>query len=194
MKELEFAAPSALVKLWNGRAAGLVRSVVDPGGASPEESLARIFGPPVLASHVVLLDRGVGEQAPRLDWPVFADGDAVLDRYRHGATVRVLSADATDKICGSMVELVGKALRQTGLTSNAYITPKGSAGSVAHVDEHDVLVVQMAGRKHWRVDGIGEVCLESGDVLLIPADTTHYAWTTDASSFHLSLSQRGDVA
>ena len=35
--------------------------------------------------------------------------------------------------------------------ANAYLTPAGNTGFQTHYDTHDVFVLQIAGRKHWRI-------------------------------------------
>lgn len=76
--------------------------------------------------------------------------DAVLSLFADGATVvlqglhrlwdpiRDLAADLADEL-GHPVQV------------NAYITPPQSQGFDPHYDTHDVFVLQVAGRKHWRV-------------------------------------------
>ena len=70
---------------------------------------------------------------------------------------------------------------------NAYLTPPGAAGLAPHADGHDVLAVQLHGSKAWTVDGIGELELDPGDVLYLPAGTRHAATTQDRSSLHLTI-------
>ena len=94
--------------------------------------------------------------------------------------------------------------------SNIYLTPPAAQGFRTHFDTHDVLVLQVEGRKRWRVwDGerierptrrtpwpgnmppIGEphlVMLEPGDSLFIPRGVMHDA-ATDAGerSLHATI-------
>ncbi|MGZ6826685.1 MAG: cupin domain-containing protein [Mycobacteriales bacterium] len=95
---------------------------------------------------------------------------------------------------------------------NAYLTPGGqSQGFAWHHDTHDVLVLQVSGRKHWRVhapvlpqplssqpragaDLVGDdaepvldVVLEPGDCLYLPRGFVHAARTTDEASVHLTV-------
>ena len=89
----------------------------------------------------------------------------------------------------------------------AFLTPPGTQGYEAHRDAVDVFVVQIEGRKHWRlwedrsagtglcdVEPLGapslDVCLEPGDLLYIPYHTPHVAVADDETSLHLSVTLR----
>jgi mannose-6-phosphate isomerase-like protein (cupin superfamily) len=71
--------------------------------------------------------------------------------------------------------------------ANAYLTPAGASGLARHHDEHDVLVLQVSGRKVWDVAGLGEVVMAPGDVLYLPAGTDHSASAQEVPSLHLTL-------
>jgi ribosomal protein L16 Arg81 hydroxylase len=70
--------------------------------------------------------------------------------YRRGATVRVNRAQRYWKplraLCRGLEQTLGAPVR-----ANLYCTPAGSESLKRHYDNHDVLVLQLAGRKHWRV-------------------------------------------
>jgi lysine-specific demethylase/histidyl-hydroxylase NO66 len=92
---------------------------------------------------------------------------------------------------------------------NAYVTPPGSQGFLAHYDEHDVLILQIQGSKIWHlyndadvpphemrrrepVDMAGlplptDVRLEVGDVLYLPRGRVHAAEATSEPSVHLTV-------
>lgn len=89
----------------------------------------------------------------------------------------------------------------------AFLTPPGTQGYQAHRDAVDVFVVQLEGRKHWRVwedrssgtglcdtDALGapsiDVFLEPGDLLYIPYHMPHVAAAEDQVSLHLSVTVR----
>ncbi|HVF31629.1 MAG TPA: cupin domain-containing protein [Acidimicrobiales bacterium] len=88
-----------------------------------------------------------------------------------------------------LAELCRSVERATShpVQANAYLTPPGSAGLARHHDEHDVLVLQVAGSKAWDVDDLGPLELVAGDVLYLPAGTRHSAAAQDGMSLHLSL-------
>ena len=97
---------------------------------------------------------------------------------------------------------------------NAYITPPQNTGFAAHYDVHDVFVLQIAGRKQWRVhepvltDPLGdqpweqhrgavaaraaeppmlETVLEPGDSLYLPRGYLHSATALGELSIHLTV-------
>ncbi|GMH80847.1 hypothetical protein TrLO_g332 [Triparma laevis f. longispina] len=102
--------------------------------------------------------------------------------------------------------------------SNAYLTPKSSQGFAPHYDNVDVFILQMEGKKRWRVYKPGEngfrkeevlprvsskdydpdkmpkpyldVTLGPGDLLYLPRGWIHQAVTTDRDdwSLHLTVS------
>ncbi len=97
-----------------------------------------------------------------------------------------------------------------GCQTNIYLTPPKAQGFRTHFDTHDVLVLQVSGRKRWRVwDGqavenptrrtpwpgsmapVGEpnvVMMEPGDALYIPRGVMHDAATEPgAPSLHITV-------
>lgn len=97
-----------------------------------------------------------------------------------------------------------------GVQSNIYLTPPAAQGFRTHFDAHDVLVLQVSGRKRWRVwdgqpvphptrntpwDGQtkpeGEphvIVLEPGDALYVPRGVMHDAATEPGEpSLHITL-------
>lgn len=97
-----------------------------------------------------------------------------------------------------------------GVQANIYLTPPGAQGFRIHYDTHDVLVLQVSGRKRWRVwDGQrvenptrrtpwpgnlpaeGEpniVVMEPGDALYIPRGVMHDAATEPGEpSLHITV-------
>jgi len=112
-----------------------------------------------------------------------------------------------------------RELRQSLLHvyANCYVTPPGSQAVAPHADDRDVFVLQLCGRKRWRIFGpppvqlpytheqvgkngfdvpeeclaqtpIIECVLEAGDVLYMPRGFIHEAsCPDDASSWHATL-------
>ena len=91
---------------------------------------------------------------------------------------------------------------------NLYMTPKGAQGFDAHFDTHEVFVLQLEGRKHWRLyeaprrlplvgerfnlpreqlGPVREMHLEAGDLLYIPRGHVHEAFTSEYASMHLTV-------
>jgi ribosomal protein L16 Arg81 hydroxylase len=138
---------------------------------------------------------------PRID-PV-----ALNELLRDGATLIV---DAIDEMVESVAALCA-SLEQTlheHVQANAYVAWRTSRGFDLHWDDHDVLVIQIAGRKRWQVyevtreaplfrdvefdrDGPSKLAwegtLEDGDVLYLPRGWWHVALPQDEPTLHLTL-------
>jgi lysine-specific demethylase/histidyl-hydroxylase NO66 len=93
--------------------------------------------------------------------------------------------------------------------ANAYHTPASAQGFAIHHDTHDVFVLQIAGRKRWRVyEPVAELPLKSqrwspelgdpgapvveltlgaGDTLYLPRGWPHEASTDEGESLHLTV-------
>jgi ribosomal protein L16 Arg81 hydroxylase len=93
--------------------------------------------------------------------------------------------------------------------ANAYITPATSRGFAVHHDTHDVFVLQVSGRKSWRVyepvlelplkhqrwsqrlgdpgPPVDEFTLEAGQTLYLPRGWPHEATTAEDESLHLTV-------
>ncbi|MFD0823193.1 cupin domain-containing protein, partial [Micromonospora zhanjiangensis] len=142
--------------------------------------------------------------------------EKVLDLYAGGAT---LVLQGLHRIWPPLVDFtrdLSTALRQP-LQVNAYLTPAGSQGFATHYDTHDVFVLQVDGRKHWRIHepvlpdplerqpwggwadeaaAVAEgapaldVVLAPGDALYLPRGWLHSAQAQDDSSLHLTVGIR----
>src|SRR5205807_3289259 len=77
---------------------------------------------------------------------------AVYQAYRRGASVRIRRVDRYWKplwnLCIRTQELFGFRIG-----ANLYCTPANSYALDRHYDLHDAVVLQIAGRKNWRVFG-----------------------------------------
>ena len=95
------------------------------------------------------------------------------------------------------------------MQANSYSTPSGSQGFGVHHDTHDVLVLQVAGEKRWRLydpllelplkhqryssslGGHGpptdDFVLRAGDTLYLPRGWLHEAETSQTDSLHLTI-------
>ncbi len=93
--------------------------------------------------------------------------------------------------------------------ANAYLTPGRAAGFTPHYDTHDILVLQLAGKKQWRIDTptlklphSGQTCnpqgfipgprlvefeLAADDLLYLPRGYVHSTTTSDAHSAHVTI-------
>jgi lysine-specific demethylase/histidyl-hydroxylase NO66 len=139
-------------------------------------------------------------------------GTAVVDRaaseFARGATI-VLQAlhlhwPAAALYCRDLEKRLGCPVQ-----ANAYHTPASARGFAVHHDTHDVFVLQLAGRKRWRVyepvlelplkdqrwspelgdpgAPIEDFTLAAGDTLYLPRGWPHEATTSDDESLHLTI-------
>jgi bifunctional lysine-specific demethylase and histidyl-hydroxylase MINA len=139
------------------------------------------------------------------------DTDALYAEYSKGATIVVHSVHRywppLSNFCFEMERLLSVPVH-----ANAYLTPKGSQGFAVHYDAHDVFILQIAGRKHWRLYGspvllpdkrkpfdssvtpIGRMrqscTLRAGDLLYIPRGCLHDAVSRDEASLHITIGMK----
>jgi len=93
--------------------------------------------------------------------------------------------------------------------ANAYYTPASAQGFAVHHDTHDVFVLQVSGRKRWRLyepllelplkkqrwsprlgevgEPVEDLVLEPGDTLYLPRGWPHEAATSDEESLHITV-------
>ncbi|MER7476023.1 cupin domain-containing protein, partial [Micromonospora sp. NPDC000018] len=148
-------------------------------------------------------------------------GDQVLDErvlelYADGATLVLQGLHRTWPALIDFARDLGAAVGQP-LQVNAYLTPAGNQGFATHYDTHDVFVLQVDGRKHWRIhppvlpdplekqtwggradevaataDGPPalDVVLGPGDALYLPRGWLHSAQAQESSSVHLTVGVR----
>lgn len=135
-----------------------------------------------------------------------------LDAYRAGATLVAnqlhLQMPRLGRLCRGL-----EAFFFQPFQANAYLTPPGNQGFGAHFDVHDVFVLQIAGRKAWKVysptvtlpfsdqlqpvnvHGAApflEAVLEPGDLLYLPRGWIHDGRAVDGEpSLHISLGLLG---
>ena len=135
--------------------------------------------------------------------------DRVLAELEAGATI-VLQAlhhnwGPLATFCRGLEAALGEPVQ-----ANAYFTPRSAQGLAVHHDTHDVFVLQVAGKKHWRVyepvvklplqnqryskakhgdpgPPVEDCLLEPGDTMYLPRGWLHDALTTDSESLHLTI-------
>jgi JmjC domain len=136
----------------------------------------------------------------------------VLEHYACGATVVLQALQFTDPAFGELSTNLALELDHP-VQINAYLTPPAERGLDIHFDFHDVVVVQLAGRKRWRVweplprsqrplkrgpviaqpapDELGATLLdrvlEPGSSLAVPRGFPHAAESVEAESAHLTI-------
>ena len=147
---------------------------------------------------------GIGDQADdsRLT-ALFADGATIVLQALHRTWPPLI--DFTQQLAAELGHPV---------QLNAYVTPPQSRGFDDHYDVHDVFVVQISGRKHWRIhepvhpaplrdqpwtdrrEAVAEAAtqpavidevLEPGDCLYLPRGYLHAATALGEVSTHLTF-------
>lgn len=140
-----------------------------------------------------------------------ADPGRVLTLFEEGATLVLQGLHRWHAPVGALRDGLEAELTHP-VQVNAYLTPPTAAGLDVHHDTHDVFVLQVHGRKRWRVhDPAIEVPLpsqrwsaeehepgelrldttvEPGDLLYLPRGTPHAATTQTAASLHLTVGIR----
>jgi ribosomal protein L16 Arg81 hydroxylase len=115
-----------------------------------------------------------------------------------GATVIVNRFDRADISVNQLITRL-RADRATDVCANAYLSASESQSFGWHDDDHDVLVLQLAGTKRWEfapADPNGSaperlgtaVELAAGDALFVPRGVAHAVSTTSSDpSLHLSV-------
>lgn len=133
----------------------------------------------------------------------------LLGRFDAGASLVASQFHETHAPLGRFCRGLEKLFLH-GCQTNIYLTPPKAQGFRTHFDTHDVLVLQVSGRKRWRVwDGqavenptrrtpwpgnmppVGEphvVMMEPGDALYIPRGVMHDAATEPGEpSLHITV-------
>jgi hypothetical protein len=136
----------------------------------------------------------------------------VVELHQCGATVVLQGLQLTDPHLGRCTNNLALVFDHP-VQVNAYLTPRAAKGLELHFDFHDVFVVQLAGRKRWRVweplertelpvrggpatpmptfAELGapalDLTLVAGDCLYLPRGFPHAAEAVDSPSSHLTI-------
>jgi hypothetical protein len=141
-----------------------------------------------------------GERWPVEQWSHFVRGargiqhlairEKLLELYADGCTLVVNQMEA---LVPALTASCRALTRELGFPTqmNVYITPRDSAGFSRHSDEHDVMILQVAGSKAWRVYSSDaapvQIDLKSGDLLYIPRGMFHDGRSCGEDSIHITL-------
>ena len=158
------------------------------------------YFPPQTYTH----DVQIGE----LTFSAVPDLAKLSEEYAKGATIALPALHRTwqplSELCARLEDQLDHVIH-----SNVYITPGHAAGFTAHYDTHDVLVLQIAGKKQWRIDEptiklphssqscnpqaftpgprLAEIELEAGDLLYLPRGYGHSTSTSAGPSAHVTI-------
>lgn len=141
-----------------------------------------------------------------------AHASVVWDHYQQGCSVRLLNPQSYSSRCWKMLSTLQEFFGCFA-GANVYLTPPGSQGFAPHYDDIEAFVLQLEGRKRWRLydprtptevlprysssnfeqDELGEcildTVLEPGDMLYFPRGVIHQAVTQDENhSLHVTVS------
>ncbi|KAM4528782.1 ribosomal oxygenase 1 [Fundulus diaphanus] len=136
----------------------------------------------------------------------------VWDFYESGCSVRLLNPQAFSFTVWNVLSILQEQFG-TMAGANVYLTPPGTQGFAPHYDDIEAFVVQLEGKKHWRVYNprsenevlpvfsspnfdqaeigkpILDVVLEPGDLLFFPRGFIHQGnCLPDAHSLHITIS------
>jgi hypothetical protein len=161
-------------------------------------------GKPIPAERYLLFrpNRRAGDRPiPRLN-------SAELTReLRQGATLVLDNVDELHRPIRQLAESLERIFR-VRIQVNSYSGWRSSHGFDMHWDDHDVFVLQVAGRKRWSVYGttrpypltrdtepavdspkdlLWEQVLQQGDLLYIPRGWWHVATPLDEPTLHLTI-------
>jgi bifunctional lysine-specific demethylase and histidyl-hydroxylase NO66 len=138
-----------------------------------------------------------------------ANINLVYERYLEGSTIILSGLDETwEPLAIFCRKLEGALSHPAGI--GIYLTPPGTQGVKPHYDTQEIFVLQVEGRKHWKVykplhelppvEGsyrlvderklpplVCETSLEPGDMLYMPRGFIHEAISGDGPSLHITL-------
>ncbi|XP_068609757.1 ribosomal oxygenase 1 [Brachionichthys hirsutus] len=136
----------------------------------------------------------------------------VWDLYESGCSLRMLNPQAFSSTVWNVLSVLQEQFGSM-VGANVYLTPPGTQGFAPHYDDIEAFVVQLEGRKHWRVynpraedqvlpvfsspnfdqaeigEPIMDVLMEAGDLLYFPRGFIHQGdCLPDNHSLHITVS------
>lgn len=136
----------------------------------------------------------------------------VWDFYQNGCSLRLLNPQAFSAAVWHLLSILQEYFGSMA-GANTYLTPPGTQGFAPHYDDIEAFVLQLEGKKHWRVYSprtdtevlpqfssanltqaelgkpVLEVVLEAGDLLYFPRGFIHQGdCLPDAHSLHITVS------
>jgi hypothetical protein len=144
----------------------------------------------------------------RLTFNGVPDVNRISMEYGKGATISLPYLHRTWTPLGALCAQFENALDYAA-HANVYMTPGKAAGFPPHYDTHEVLVLQIAGKKKWLIDApplklphpsqdfassgytpgsrMMEIELAAGDVLYLPRGYVHSTTTSECHSAHVTI-------
>jgi hypothetical protein len=166
----------------------------------PRLRLALDGRPVPMESYTDLVPTRRGGDIPRLRSAPFTE------HLRGGATMVLDSIQELSDPIGDLARRLEHDLRES-VQVNLYAGWGATHGFDVHWDDHDAFIIQVAGRKRWRMHGptrtaplhrdveppeqpgepIADFVLEDGDVLYVPRGHWHDVTAVGEMSLHLTL-------
>ncbi|XP_006792672.1 ribosomal oxygenase 1 [Neolamprologus brichardi] len=134
------------------------------------------------------------------------------DFYESGCSLRMLNPQAFSSTVWNVLSILQEQFGSMA-GANIYLTPPGTQGFAPHYDDIEAFVVQLEGKKHWRVYSprsddevlpvlsspnfdqadigkpILDVVVEAGDLIYFPRGFIHQGnCLPDAHSLHITIS------
>lgn len=196
----------------------LINTSGDEGRFTPLLSLARIDA--IIANSELpasALNMARKEPPIQRSYFTFANGSidrgAVLYHFNQGATIILNQLHLADATLADFCRSIQKVF-STRVQANVYLTPPSKQGFNTHYDDHDVFILQIAGKKRWRLyqrpvdkpyrgekfraaeheagHPEEDFILQSGDCMYVPRGLMHDAQTAgDEPSLHITIGLLG---
>jgi ribosomal protein L16 Arg81 hydroxylase len=183
--------------------ADLERMIASPEARYPAIQLSRggAYFPPEAFTEEARFGTDVFSGVPNLQ--------RINAEYRAGATVVMPALHRTWNPLAQLCARIESELNHVA-HANAYLTPGNTSGFTPHYDTHEVLVLQIAGEKRWRIyappihlphrkqpfNPLGyslpakpsmEIDLAPGDLLYLPRGYIHTTNTSGTRSAHITV-------
>lgn len=182
----------------------VLNSILEEHRLEPPRLRLTREGQPVPAERFLSFSanrRKSGQPIPRLN------AAALSSELREGATLVLDAVDELHRPIRNLAESLERIFRVRSQV-NAYAGWRTSHGFDLHWDDHDVFVLQVAGRKRWQIYGttrkfplkldvtpankppsqvLWDGLLQQGDLLYIPRGWWHVAMPLDEPTLHLTV-------
>ncbi len=158
-----------------------------------------------LAPEQYCFPRSGADSEPRTWRP---QPERVMHAIRHGAALVLNAIDGLVPAISEVAQAL-EAQLAVRIQSNLYLSQRGHRGLPLHYDIHDVLALQVSGRKQWRLYAnrahpavkpaperelrtlagqvAQQITLGPGDSLYLPAGVIHEAFAETDHSMHLTF-------
>lgn len=166
-----------ILEAWHLRATSHSVHVKKDGHAIPKIRYCKnsVLGPPCESPPSLVLDC---QEIRKL----FFDGHTIV-LYSVQTAVQSLA-----DLAATLEDILGGRVG-----ANLYCSPRREIAANAHADDHDIIILQIAGTKHWSFFGgeaggtVYSTDVRAGDVVYIPKGLRHATRATEGLSCHLAV-------